>query len=200
MTFAREVVVLLTKPSMFGKFYVQVLEVVWRFEPITFYIGSSRAKLILAPVTKHGRFCGQNNQIHAKSHDELKDNSNSIEVHSQVRCIELSHVYIHAWVYASSWGVSHACHLHLTSKVFPKTLPICGAKRELSHTNLPSSIQHKNMTIMYACGLSISNDFNHTNYVVTRVEISTTIGLYTNFKTFVLDEWEVCLYAIILSC
>ena len=38
-----------------------MLEVVWRFEPITFYIGSLRVQLILAP---HGH-C-----------DESKDNSN----------------------------------------------------------------------------------------------------------------------------
>ena len=50
MTFGRELVVLLTKSSMFGKFLVHVLEVVWRFEPITFYIGSFRVKLILAPI------------------------------------------------------------------------------------------------------------------------------------------------------
>jgi hypothetical protein len=71
-----------------------------------FYIGSWRAKLILAPLgmpkwvwpsmnryrmffvqtstippcmhqklTKHGRFCKQNNQLPTKSHVELKDNS-----------------------------------------------------------------------------------------------------------------------------
>jgi hypothetical protein len=39
----------LTKPSMFGKLEVHASEVVWRFEPITFYISSSRVKLILAP-------------------------------------------------------------------------------------------------------------------------------------------------------
>ena len=33
---------------MFGKLEVQVLEVVWRFEPITFYIRELRVKLILA--------------------------------------------------------------------------------------------------------------------------------------------------------
>ena len=27
-------------------------------------------------LTKHGRFCKQNNQLPTKSHDELKDNSN----------------------------------------------------------------------------------------------------------------------------
>ena len=41
--------VLLVKPSMFGKLEVHVLEVVWRFESITFYIGELRVKLILAP-------------------------------------------------------------------------------------------------------------------------------------------------------
>jgi len=47
MTFGRELVVLLTKPSMFSKFLVHV----WRrFEDRTFYIGSWRAKLILAPL------------------------------------------------------------------------------------------------------------------------------------------------------
>ena len=40
--------VLLLKPSMFGKLEVHVLEVVWRFEPITFYIVELRVKLILA--------------------------------------------------------------------------------------------------------------------------------------------------------
>ena len=32
---------------MFGKLEVHVLEVMWRFELITFYIGESRVKLIL---------------------------------------------------------------------------------------------------------------------------------------------------------
>ena len=32
MSFGRELVVLLTKPSMFGKVEAHVLEVVWRFE------------------------------------------------------------------------------------------------------------------------------------------------------------------------
>ena len=41
--------VLLVKPSMFGKLEVHMLEVVWRFEPITFYVGELRVKLILAP-------------------------------------------------------------------------------------------------------------------------------------------------------
>jgi hypothetical protein len=40
MSFGRELVVLLTKPSMFGKFVVACVEVVWRFEQRTFYIGS----------------------------------------------------------------------------------------------------------------------------------------------------------------
>jgi hypothetical protein len=35
----------LTKPSMFAKLEVHA-EVVWRFEPITFYIGELRVKLI----------------------------------------------------------------------------------------------------------------------------------------------------------
>ena len=48
MTFGRELVVLLRKPSMFGKLWVHVLEAVWRFEQRTFYIGSLRVKLILA--------------------------------------------------------------------------------------------------------------------------------------------------------
>ena len=39
---------LLVKPSMFGKLEVHVLEVVWRFEPVTFYIRELRVKLILA--------------------------------------------------------------------------------------------------------------------------------------------------------
>jgi hypothetical protein len=46
MSFGRELVVYLTKPSMFGKFVVHA----WRFEDRTFYIGSWRAKLILAPL------------------------------------------------------------------------------------------------------------------------------------------------------
>ena len=44
--FGREI---LTKPSMFGKLEVHASEVVWRFEPITFYIKELRVKLILAP-------------------------------------------------------------------------------------------------------------------------------------------------------
>jgi hypothetical protein len=102
ISFGRERVVLLTKPSMFGKFVVHA----WRFERRTFYIGSWRAKLILAPLdmpkwvwpfmnryrmffvqtstlpprmhhklTKHGRFCKQNNQLPTKTHVESKDNS-----------------------------------------------------------------------------------------------------------------------------
>ena len=38
----------LAKPSMFGKLEVHASEVVWTFEPIKFYIGSLRVKLILA--------------------------------------------------------------------------------------------------------------------------------------------------------
>ena len=38
----------LTKPSMFGKLEVHASEVVWRFQPITFYIRELRVKLILA--------------------------------------------------------------------------------------------------------------------------------------------------------
>ena len=49
MSFGRGLVALLTKPSMFGKLKVHVLEVVWKFEPITSYIGSLRVKLILTP-------------------------------------------------------------------------------------------------------------------------------------------------------
>ena len=48
MTFGRELVVLLAKPSMLGKFLVHAWEVVWRFEQRTFYFGSWRVKLILA--------------------------------------------------------------------------------------------------------------------------------------------------------
>ena len=44
MTFGRELVVLLITPSMFGKFLVNA----WRFEHMTFYIGSWRVKLIFA--------------------------------------------------------------------------------------------------------------------------------------------------------
>ena len=40
--------VLLVIPSMFGKLEVHASEVVWRFEPITFYIGELRVKLVLA--------------------------------------------------------------------------------------------------------------------------------------------------------
>ena len=50
-----------TKLSMFGKLEVHVLEVVWRFEPITFYISSLRVKLILPTPYQ--------------THVELKDNS-----------------------------------------------------------------------------------------------------------------------------
>jgi hypothetical protein len=50
MSFGRELVVLLTKPSMFGKVCGACVEVGWRFEHGTFYIGSWRAKLILAPL------------------------------------------------------------------------------------------------------------------------------------------------------
>ena len=39
--------VLLVIPSMFGKLEVHASEVVWRFEPITFYIGELSFKLIL---------------------------------------------------------------------------------------------------------------------------------------------------------
>ena len=38
----------MVKPSMFGKLEVHASEVVWRFEPIIFYIGELRVKLILA--------------------------------------------------------------------------------------------------------------------------------------------------------
>ena len=41
----------LTKPSMFGKLEVHASEVVWRFEPITFYIRELRVKLILPKMT-----------------------------------------------------------------------------------------------------------------------------------------------------
>ena len=41
--------VLLVIPSTFGKLEVHASEVVWRFEPITFYIGELGVKLILAP-------------------------------------------------------------------------------------------------------------------------------------------------------
>ena len=34
-------------PSMFSKLEVHALEVVWRFESITFYMGELRGKLIL---------------------------------------------------------------------------------------------------------------------------------------------------------
>ena len=40
--------VLLVTPSMFGKLEVHASEVVWRFEPIAFYMGELRGKLILA--------------------------------------------------------------------------------------------------------------------------------------------------------
>ena len=41
-------------PSMFGKLKVHASEVVWRFEPITFYIGELRDKFILAPHAVSG--------------------------------------------------------------------------------------------------------------------------------------------------
>ena len=45
--------VLLVTPSMFGnKLEVHASEVVWRFEPITFYMGELRGKLILPPHAK----------------------------------------------------------------------------------------------------------------------------------------------------
>ena len=50
MTFGRALVVLLTKPSMFGKFLVHVLEVMRRFEQRSFYIGALRVKLILTLI------------------------------------------------------------------------------------------------------------------------------------------------------
>ena len=40
--------VLLVTPFMFGKLEVHASEVMWRFEPITFYMGELRGKLILA--------------------------------------------------------------------------------------------------------------------------------------------------------
>ena len=43
MSFGWELVVLHTRPSMFGNW-----DIVWRFEQRTFYIGSLRVKLILA--------------------------------------------------------------------------------------------------------------------------------------------------------
>ena len=43
----------MVKPSMFGKLEVHASEVVWRFEPITFYIGSLRVKFILVPLEVH---------------------------------------------------------------------------------------------------------------------------------------------------
>ena len=57
MTFGRELVVLLTKPSMVGKLWVHVLEVVWRFEQRTFYIGSLRVKLIVVRHVKQFESC-----------------------------------------------------------------------------------------------------------------------------------------------
>ena len=47
MTFDKELVVLLTKLSMFGKLLVHVLEVLWRFEQRTFHISSLMVKLIV---------------------------------------------------------------------------------------------------------------------------------------------------------
>jgi hypothetical protein len=88
-------------------FFGACVEVGWRFEHRTFYIGSWRTKLILTllgmpkwvwsstnqyrmfyvqtstlpphmhqKLTKHVRFCKQNNQLPTKTHVELKDNSN----------------------------------------------------------------------------------------------------------------------------
>ena len=63
MTFGRELIVLFTKPSKFGKFLVHVLEVVWRFKQSTFYIGSLRVKLILANSTGAKMILTLNEQI-----------------------------------------------------------------------------------------------------------------------------------------
>ena len=46
MTSGRELVVLHTIPSVFGKFLVHAWRYMWRFEGRTFYIGLSRVKLI----------------------------------------------------------------------------------------------------------------------------------------------------------
>ena len=48
MTFGWDLVVLHTMRSMFGNFRSACLEVVWRFEQRTFYIGLLRVKFILA--------------------------------------------------------------------------------------------------------------------------------------------------------
>ena len=45
----RELVILDTKLSMFGKFWA-CMEPVWKFERRIFYSGSEGAKLILAPL------------------------------------------------------------------------------------------------------------------------------------------------------
>ena len=56
MTFDKELVVLHTKPSMFGKKIGGCLEVMQRFEQKTFYISSLRVKLILANSILLGAF------------------------------------------------------------------------------------------------------------------------------------------------
>jgi hypothetical protein len=38
-------------------------------------------------LTKHGRFCKQNNQLPTKSHDELKDNSNMVIIFEKIVCL-----------------------------------------------------------------------------------------------------------------
>jgi hypothetical protein len=73
MSFGRELIVLLTKPSMFG-----MPKWVWplmnRYR--MFFIQTSTLPPCMHhKLTKHGRFCKQNNQLPTKTHVELNDNS-----------------------------------------------------------------------------------------------------------------------------
>jgi hypothetical protein len=86
MSFGRELVVLLTKPS-----------VGWRFEQRTFYIGSWRVKLILAcqdakmSLALHEPI--QNNQLPIKTHVALKDNSIFAQNNQDPTTMVVNHIY-----------------------------------------------------------------------------------------------------------
>ena len=41
---------------------------------------STRPPNMHQKLTKHGRFCKQNNQLPTKSHDELEDNCSAIKI------------------------------------------------------------------------------------------------------------------------
>jgi hypothetical protein len=103
MTFGRELVVLLTKLSMFAKFWcmrggtveVWTKNILYRFmegqthfstslKPLWSFMNRYRMFFVqtstIPPrmhqkLSKHGKFCKQNNQLPTKSHVELKDNS-----------------------------------------------------------------------------------------------------------------------------